>query len=51
MRKVYARDLVIETVNDEPPAAGKPKEKAVYVVTPNTGPDARLVADLRLTHR
>lgn len=54
LRKVYARDLVIEKVDDEaePPkdAPGR-KEKAVYVVNPTGSPDSRVVADIRLTHR
>ena len=51
LRKVYARDLLIEKVDEEASAAGKPAEKAVYVASPDTGPDARLVADIQLTHR
>jgi biopolymer transport protein ExbB len=53
--KVIARDLVFEKVDEKtaPPAAsGAPaKEKAVYVVNPNTGADSRLVVDLSLRHR
>lgn len=54
LRRVYARDLVIERVDDEaaPPkeSAGR-REKAVYVVNPSGSPESRVVADIRLTHR
>lgn len=54
LRRVYARDLIIEQVNDEAApakdAAGR-KEKAVYVVNPSGSPDSRVVADIRLIHR
>jgi hypothetical protein len=52
--RVYARDLVIEKIDDEaaPPrdAPGR-REKAVYVVNPSGGADSRVVADIRLTHK
>ena len=53
--KVIARDLVFEKVDDKtapPAAAGAPaKEKAVYVVNPDTGASSRLVVDVSLKHR
>ncbi len=53
--KVYARDLVFEKVDEKtapPAAAGAPaKEKAVYVVNPDTGAGSRLVVDVSLKHR
>jgi hypothetical protein len=54
LRTVYARDLVIEKVDDEaeaPASAGGRKEKAVYVVNPTGGADSRVVADIRLIHK
>ena len=53
LRNVYARDLVVEKVDDdtETAAAGGRREKAVYVVNPGDTADARVVADVRLTHR
>jgi hypothetical protein len=51
LRNVYARDLVVEKVDDSAPAPGGRMEKAVYVVNPNGAADARVVADVRLTHR
>ena len=53
MRKVYARDLIIEKVDEaSPPAAAAPaKEKAVYVVNPSRSADSRVVADVTLTHK
>ncbi|MFB3828389.1 MAG: DUF4384 domain-containing protein [Bryobacteraceae bacterium] len=49
LRNVYARDLVIEKVDEDTP--GPRREKAVYVVNPTGSPDSRVVADIRLTHR
>ena len=49
LRNVYARDLVIEKVDDDAP--GPRKEKAVYVVNPTGSPDSRVVADIRLVNR
>jgi len=49
MRQVYARDLVIEKVDDETP--GDHKEKAVYVVNPSGSADSRVVADIALVHQ
>jgi hypothetical protein len=53
MRKVYARDLIIEKVDETTPAvaAAPPKEKAVYVVNPARSGDSRVVADVTLTHK
>jgi len=52
LRTVYARDLVIEKVDEKTPeAAGTKKETAVYVVNRSGSPDSRLVADLELVHR
>jgi hypothetical protein len=53
LRTVYARDLVVEKVDDEAeaPSAGRRNEKAVYVVNPSGSPDSRVVADLRLMHK
>jgi hypothetical protein len=51
LRNVYARDLEVEKVDDSAPAPGGRMEKAVYVVNPNGAADARVVADVRLTHR
>jgi hypothetical protein len=52
MRNVYARDLVIEKVDDDAPsAANDRKEKAVYVVNPSGSSDSRVVADLNLVHQ
>jgi len=47
--RVYARDLVFEKVDENTP--GDRKETATYVVNTKTSPDARLVVDLKLTHR
>ena len=49
LRNVYARDLVIEKVDDDVP--GPRKEKAVYVVNPTGSADSRVVADIRLINR
>jgi hypothetical protein len=49
LRTVYARDLVIEKVDDDSP--GPKKERAVYVVNPIGGPDSHVVADIRLSHK
>jgi hypothetical protein len=53
MRKVYARDLIIERVDETTPAAASApaKEKAVYVVNPARSGDSRVVADVTLTHK
>lgn len=52
LRRVYARDLLIEPVTPETPAdASAKKETAVYVVNPNGSADSRLVADLHLRHQ
>ena len=53
--RVMARDLVFEKVDEKtapPSASGAPaREKAMYVVNPNTGADSRLVVDVSLKHR
>jgi Domain of unknown function (DUF4384) len=49
LRNVYARDLIIEKVDESSPAA--PKEKAVYVVNPARSGDSRVVADVTLEHK
>jgi hypothetical protein len=53
MREVYARDLIIEKVDETTPAVASapPKEKAVYVVNPARSGDSRVVADVTLTHK
>ncbi len=53
LRKVYARDLIIEKVDETTPAAASApaKEKAVYVVNPARSGDSRVVADVTLTHK
>lgn len=47
--QILARDLVFEKV-DAPTPEGK-QEKAVYVATPDRGPNARLFVDLSLIHK
>ena len=49
MRTVYARDLVIEKVGDQP--SSDSKEKATFVVNASGAPDSCVVADLTLAHR
>jgi hypothetical protein len=49
LRNVYARDLVIEKVDEETP--GPKREKAIYVVNPTGSADSRVVADIRLQHK
>ena len=49
LRNAYARDLIIEKVDDSTP--GDRKEKAVYVVNPTGSSDSRLVADIQLVHQ
>lgn len=63
LRDTYSRDLVIEKVDDtkKPPPPAEEKamkkanipdgEKAVYVVNPTAGPNARVVADIELHHQ
>ena len=50
LRTVYARDLIIEKVDENTPG-DKQKETAVYVVNPSGSMDSRVVADLRLVHQ
>jgi hypothetical protein len=49
LRTTYARDLIIEKVDENSP--GEKKEKAVYVVNPTGSSDSRVVADLQLVHQ
>jgi len=49
LRESYARDLIIEKVDDDTP--GPRKEKAVYVVNPTGSSDSRVVADIELVHK
>ena len=52
MRKTYARDLIIEKVDENTPAdRSDRKEKAVYVVNPTGSSASRVVADVRLAHK
>jgi hypothetical protein len=53
MRNVYARDLIIEKVDESSPAQAqaKPKETAVYVVNPARSGESRVVADVTLDHK
>jgi hypothetical protein len=53
MRTTYARDLIIEKVDESSPAQAqaKPKEKAVYVVNPARSGESRVVADVTLDHK
>ncbi|HWB85640.1 MAG TPA: DUF4384 domain-containing protein [Bryobacteraceae bacterium] len=50
LRNTYARDLVIEKVDENTPGTDQ-KEKAVYVVNPTGSMDSRVVADLKLVHQ
>ncbi|HKX00282.1 MAG TPA: DUF4384 domain-containing protein [Bryobacteraceae bacterium] len=49
LRNVYARDLIVEKVDDEQP--GPKKETAVYAVNPSGSEDSRVVADITLKHQ
>lgn len=49
LRNTYARDLIVEKVDDDTP--GDRKEKAVYVVNPSGSTDSRVVADIQLVHQ
>jgi hypothetical protein len=49
LRNSYARDLIVEKVDESTP--GDRKEKAMYVVNPTGSKDSRVVADLRLAHQ
>jgi len=49
LRNAYARDLIVEKVDDEQP--GPKKEKAVYAVNPSGSSDSRVVADITLRHQ
>ena len=48
LRRTYARDLIIEKVDETTP--GPRAEKAVYAVNPSGRPDARVIADITLNH-
>lgn len=49
MREAYARDLIVERVNEDTP--GDRKEKAVYVVNPTGSRNSRVIADMTLVHK
>jgi len=49
LRNTYARDLIIEKVDDQ--QSGMKQEKAVYAVNPTGSADARVVADITLKHQ
>lgn len=53
LRDTYARDLIIEPVNESAASAkpGKRPEHTVYVVNPKGGSDSRVVADISLIHQ
>jgi len=57
LRNTYARDLVLEKVDDggnanaNANAKAPPKEKSVYVVNPSGAADSRVVADIQLVHQ
>jgi len=48
LRTAYARDLIVEKVDDEQTPK---KEKAVYAVNPTGSADSRVVADVTLKHK
>ena len=56
--KIQSRDLVIETIKEKPVASSKPKagaadrmsETAVYVASQDQGPNAKVIAQIRLKH-
>ncbi len=49
LRTAYARDLIVEKVDDE--QAGPKKETAIYAVNPSGSADSRVVADVTLKHQ
>ncbi len=49
MRIMYARDLIIEKVDEQTP--GTRKENAVYAVNPGDGSDTRVVLDAQIKHK
>ena len=49
LRNAYARDLIVEKIDDE--QAGPHREKAVYAVNPTGSADSRVVADVTLKHQ
>jgi Domain of unknown function (DUF4384) len=48
LRNAYARDLIIEKVDDQTP--GERKENAVYAVNPDDGDGTRVVLDAQIKH-
>ena len=48
LRNTYARDLIVEKVDDDQTAQ---KEKAVYAVNPTGSAESRVVADVTLKHQ
>jgi hypothetical protein len=48
LRKAYSRDLIVQTVTPNQPAAATVPESAVYVVSKSGG---RVVADIKLEHK
>jgi Domain of unknown function (DUF4384) len=48
LRNMYARDLIIEKVDEQTP--GTRKENAVYAVNPGDGDDTRVVLDAPIKH-
>jgi len=51
LRNSYARDLIIEKVDENMPGPKQEREKAVYTVNPKAGADSRVVADISLNHQ
>lgn len=53
LRNAYARDLVLEKIDDSGSGSANaaPKEKSVYVVNPSGAGDSRVVADIQLVHQ
>ena len=51
LRNAYARDLVLEKIDESGSANAGPKEKSVYVVNPSGAADSRVVADIFLVHQ
>jgi hypothetical protein len=49
LREAYARDLIIQKVDDDTP--GDRKENAVYVVNPTGSSESRVTADIKLVHQ
>jgi len=49
--ELMARDLVFEKVDDSKPGPSQQKETAVYVVNKNSGPNGKVIVDLKLEHK